>query len=99
MKKLAREFYTRSDVLEVVFGTELKRLSGQQSSSEPHAELGTPTYNDMVVKASALALREHPRANGSYRDGRLQLRILWGSLVQRKPLGRLFRCRAGSGFR
>jgi pyruvate dehydrogenase E2 component (dihydrolipoamide acetyltransferase) len=37
------------------------------------AELGTPTYNDMVVKASALALREHPRANGSYRDGRLQL--------------------------
>ncbi len=33
----------------------------------------TPTYNDMVVKASALALREHPRANGSYRDGQLQL--------------------------
>ncbi len=27
----------------------------------------------MVVKASALALREHPRANGSYRDGRVQL--------------------------
>jgi pyruvate dehydrogenase E2 component (dihydrolipoamide acetyltransferase) len=33
----------------------------------------TATYNDMVVKACALALREHPRANGSYRDGRLQL--------------------------
>ena len=32
-----------------------------------------PTYNDMVVKACALALREHPRANGSYRDGRVQL--------------------------
>jgi pyruvate dehydrogenase E2 component (dihydrolipoamide acetyltransferase) len=32
-----------------------------------------PTYNDMVVKAAALALREHPRANGTYRDGRLQL--------------------------
>ena len=32
-----------------------------------------PTYNDMVVKASALALREHPRANGSYKDGTLQL--------------------------
>ena len=32
-----------------------------------------PTYNDMVVKAAALALREHPAANGSYRDGRLQL--------------------------
>jgi pyruvate dehydrogenase E2 component (dihydrolipoamide acetyltransferase) len=43
--------------------TELKRLSPEQA----------PTYNDMVVKACALALREHPRANGSYRDGRLQL--------------------------
>ena len=32
-----------------------------------------PTYNDMVVKACALALREHPLANGSYRDGALQL--------------------------
>jgi pyruvate dehydrogenase E2 component (dihydrolipoamide acetyltransferase) len=27
----------------------------------------------MVVKACALALREHPRANGSYRDGHLEL--------------------------
>ena len=33
----------------------------------------TPTYNDMVVKACALALREYPYANGSYRDGRVQL--------------------------
>jgi pyruvate dehydrogenase E2 component (dihydrolipoamide acetyltransferase) len=32
-----------------------------------------PTYNDMVVKACALALREHPRANSTYRDGKLQL--------------------------
>jgi pyruvate dehydrogenase E2 component (dihydrolipoamide acetyltransferase) len=32
-----------------------------------------PSYNDMVVKASALALREFPRANGSYRDGRFEL--------------------------
>jgi pyruvate dehydrogenase E2 component (dihydrolipoamide acetyltransferase) len=43
--------------------SDLKRLS--QSDA--------PTYNDMVVKASALALREHPHANGSYRDGGLQL--------------------------
>jgi pyruvate dehydrogenase E2 component (dihydrolipoamide acetyltransferase) len=47
---------------------ELKRLAG-----EAGAGLGTPTYNDMVVKACALALREHPRANSSYRDGQLQL--------------------------
>jgi pyruvate dehydrogenase E2 component (dihydrolipoamide acetyltransferase) len=43
--------------------SELKRISKDEA----------PTYNDMVVKACALALREHPRANGSYRDGALQL--------------------------
>jgi pyruvate dehydrogenase E2 component (dihydrolipoamide acetyltransferase) len=32
-----------------------------------------PTFNDMVVKACALALRDHPRANGAYRDGRIEL--------------------------
>jgi pyruvate dehydrogenase E2 component (dihydrolipoamide acetyltransferase) len=47
----------------VALRSELKRLG--------HAD--APTYNDMVVKACALALREHPRANSSYRDGRLQL--------------------------
>jgi pyruvate dehydrogenase E2 component (dihydrolipoamide acetyltransferase) len=56
--------------------TELKRLSHTEAPSPPggsttHPEV--PTYNDMVVKACALALREHPRANSSYRDGRLQL--------------------------
>ena len=32
-----------------------------------------PSFNDMVVKACALALREHPRANGAYRDGKFEL--------------------------
>jgi pyruvate dehydrogenase E2 component (dihydrolipoamide acetyltransferase) len=32
-----------------------------------------PSFNDMVVKACALALREYPRANGAYRDGRFEL--------------------------
>jgi len=32
-----------------------------------------PSFNDMVVKACALALREYPRANGSYKDGRFEL--------------------------
>jgi pyruvate dehydrogenase E2 component (dihydrolipoyllysine-residue acetyltransferase) len=31
-----------------------------------------PSFNDMVVKAAALALREFPRANGAYRDGRVE---------------------------
>jgi pyruvate dehydrogenase E2 component (dihydrolipoamide acetyltransferase) len=32
-----------------------------------------PSYNDMVVKAVASALREHPRVNGAYRDGHFEL--------------------------
>ncbi|HVS28492.1 MAG TPA: dihydrolipoamide acetyltransferase family protein [Solirubrobacteraceae bacterium] len=32
-----------------------------------------PSYNDMIVKACALALREFPRANGSYKDGQFAL--------------------------
>jgi pyruvate dehydrogenase E1 component len=32
-----------------------------------------PSLDDMIVKACALALRAHPRANGSYRDGRFEL--------------------------
>ncbi|HEY4779134.1 MAG TPA: dihydrolipoamide acetyltransferase family protein [Solirubrobacterales bacterium] len=32
-----------------------------------------PSFNDMVVKACALALCEHPQANGAYRDGRFEL--------------------------
>jgi pyruvate dehydrogenase E2 component (dihydrolipoamide acetyltransferase) len=44
------------------------RLKGAAAEGEP-----VPSFNDMVVKASAIALREHPRANGAYRDGRLEL--------------------------
>ena len=32
-----------------------------------------PSFNDMVVKASAGALREFPRVNGAYRDGKFEL--------------------------
>ena len=32
-----------------------------------------PSYNDMVLKACAMALREHPRANAAYRDGAFEL--------------------------
>ena len=32
-----------------------------------------PSFNDMIVKACANALREHPRVNGAYRDGRFEL--------------------------
>lgn len=32
-----------------------------------------PTVNDLVIKAAALALRNHPRANGTWSDGGIQL--------------------------
>ena len=32
-----------------------------------------PSFNDMIVKAAATALREHPRVNGAYRDGKWEL--------------------------
>src|ERR1700722_2682215 len=53
----------------VALRAELKRLAraGEGPDKAP------PTYNDMIVKACALALRDHPRANGSYRDGRFEL--------------------------
>ncbi len=32
-----------------------------------------PSFNDMVVKAAATALTEHPKVNGAYRDGKFEL--------------------------
>ena len=41
-------------------------------AAAPEGEL-IPSFNDLVVKACAIALREYPRANGAYRDGRWEL--------------------------
>ncbi len=67
-KATAPHFYLRAsvDMSEAVAGrAKLKQLAGEGSV--------VPSFNDMVVKACALALREHPRANGAYRDGRFEL--------------------------
>jgi pyruvate dehydrogenase E2 component (dihydrolipoamide acetyltransferase) len=45
---------------------------GQLKAAAAEDEV-VPSFNDMVVKACAIALRDHPRANGAYRDGRLEL--------------------------
>jgi pyruvate dehydrogenase E2 component (dihydrolipoamide acetyltransferase) len=49
-------------------------LRGELKTAAEHLP-GTPvpSLNDLIVKASALALRRHPHANGSYRDGRFEL--------------------------
>lgn len=67
-KATAPHFYLRAsiDMSEAVAGrAKLKQLASEGSV--------VPSFNDMVVKACALALREHPRANGAYRDGRFEL--------------------------
>jgi pyruvate dehydrogenase E2 component (dihydrolipoamide acetyltransferase) len=46
---------------------------GERSAAPGGGALAVPSYNDMVVKACGLALREHPRANAAYRDGAFEL--------------------------
>ena len=45
------------------------RAEAKATAAEGQA---VPTINDMVVKASALALREQPQANGAWRDGKFE---------------------------
>ncbi len=66
-KATVPHFYltTAIDMTEAVrIRAELKQLAGDSPA---------PTFNDLIVKASALALRAFPRANGAYRDGRVEL--------------------------
>jgi pyruvate dehydrogenase E2 component (dihydrolipoamide acetyltransferase) len=49
----------------VEFRKQLKAAAGEDGVA--------PSFNDFVVKASALALKEFPRANGAYRDGKFEL--------------------------
>jgi pyruvate dehydrogenase E2 component (dihydrolipoyllysine-residue acetyltransferase) len=49
----------------VALRARLKEIAGEDDV--------VPSYNDMVVKACAAALRDHPRANGSYKDGKFEL--------------------------
>jgi pyruvate dehydrogenase E2 component (dihydrolipoamide acetyltransferase) len=44
--------------------SELKAVSGGGPA---------PSLNDMIIRASAVALRDHPKANGSYREGAFEL--------------------------
>ncbi|HEX8930051.1 MAG TPA: dihydrolipoamide acetyltransferase family protein, partial [Actinomycetota bacterium] len=48
-------------------------LRSQLKAVAEGSDAPVPSYNDMVVKACAIALREYPRANGSYKDGHFEL--------------------------
>jgi pyruvate dehydrogenase E2 component (dihydrolipoamide acetyltransferase) len=66
-KATAPHFYLQVEV-------DMSRCAQARARLKKAAEEGepVPSFNDMIVKAAAIALREHPRANGAYRDGRLE---------------------------
>jgi pyruvate dehydrogenase E2 component (dihydrolipoamide acetyltransferase) len=67
-KATAPHFYLQADV-DMSHAVEARsRLKSAAREGE-----AVPSFNDLVVKACAIALREHPRANGAYRDGRFEL--------------------------
>jgi pyruvate dehydrogenase E2 component (dihydrolipoamide acetyltransferase) len=67
-KATAPHFYLQSEIDMSAAVAARARLKGMT----PEGEV-VPSFNDMVVKACALALKEHPLANGSYKDGRFEL--------------------------
>jgi pyruvate dehydrogenase E2 component (dihydrolipoamide acetyltransferase) len=71
-KATAPHFYLQAEVDMTAAVRARKKLKEMAEASGRQGE-PVPTFNDMVVKACALALREFPRANGAYRDGKLEL--------------------------
>jgi pyruvate dehydrogenase E2 component (dihydrolipoamide acetyltransferase) len=67
-KATAPHFYLEAEIDMSQAVAARKRLKAMAGDGEV-----VPSFNDMVVKACALALKEHPRANGAYRDGRFEL--------------------------
>jgi pyruvate dehydrogenase E2 component (dihydrolipoamide acetyltransferase) len=67
-KATAPHFYLQTEVAMT------KAVEARESlkASAKEGEV-VPSFNDMVVKAAAIALREQPKANGAYRDGKFEL--------------------------
>ena len=66
-KATAPEFVLQAEV-DMEEAVELRKQLKAAAGERP-----APSFNDFIVKASALALSEFPRANGSYRDGKFEL--------------------------
>jgi pyruvate dehydrogenase E2 component (dihydrolipoamide acetyltransferase) len=66
-KATAPHFYLTAEVDMTRAVEARKRIKAAAKEDEV-----VPSFNDMVVKACALALREFPRANGAYRDGHVE---------------------------
>ena len=66
-KATAPHFYLTSEIDMSRAVEARKRIKAASAEGEV-----VPSFNDMVVKACAMALREFPRANGAYRDGKVE---------------------------
>jgi pyruvate dehydrogenase E2 component (dihydrolipoamide acetyltransferase) len=67
-KATAPHFYLQAEIDMTAAVEGRKALKAAAGEGEP-----VPTFNDMAVKACAIALREFPRANGAYKDGKIEL--------------------------
>jgi pyruvate dehydrogenase E2 component (dihydrolipoamide acetyltransferase) len=67
-KATAPHFYL---TIEIDMGKAVEARAGFKAAAKEGEVV--PSFNDMVVKACAIALREFPKANGAYRDGRFEL--------------------------
>jgi pyruvate dehydrogenase E2 component (dihydrolipoamide acetyltransferase) len=67
-KATAPHFYLQAEI-------EMTRAVEARAALKASAKEGdvVPSFNDMVVKGAAIALREFPKANGAYRDGHFEL--------------------------
>jgi len=67
-KATAPHFYLQAEI-------DMSRAVAARGAIKAAAKEGevVPSFNDMVVKACAIALAEHPKANGAYRDGQFEL--------------------------
>jgi len=66
-KATAPHFYL---TIEIEMGKAVEARAAIKAASKGDV---VPSFNDMIVKACAIALREFPKANGAYRDGRYEL--------------------------
>jgi pyruvate dehydrogenase E2 component (dihydrolipoamide acetyltransferase) len=67
-KATAPHFYLQAEIDMSAAVEARSRLKGLTAEGDV-----VPSFNDMIVKACALALKEFPLANGAYRDGRFEL--------------------------
>jgi pyruvate dehydrogenase E2 component (dihydrolipoamide acetyltransferase) len=67
-KATAPHFYL---TVEIDMGKAVEARAGFKAAAKDGEVV--PSFNDMVVKACSIALREFPKANGGYRDGRFEL--------------------------